>query len=106
VSGTRVPVIEADLSALEAFDPASLHMTVSGRGNVETDYDPSTGILRHALRQRLYPGLCTVQITFKHGRPAQRDYLRWSFLFDPRPEYLSDLRSLGLHPEESKDPAP
>ncbi len=100
IADSRFPTIEADLSALNALVPDSLRMTVSGRGAVVAAYDPATGKVQHTLQHRLYPGPCTVQLTFLHSAPPRRDHLIWTFQFDPRPEYLAGLKALGVSPDD------
>lgn len=90
--GDRLPLIAADLSAVEGLEPASVGMTVSGFGEVPARFDPETGEVSWRPTMRLRESVVQVVVTFRR-RDAERPEARsWSFEVDPTDTYLEVAR--------------
>ena len=91
IVNSRLPVISADLSGVEALDPATLVMKVGGFGEVPAVFTPETGQFAWQVNRRLRQPTCQVLVTWNDssGTPTATP-LRWSFQLDREAAYLPD----------------
>ncbi|MES2475274.1 MAG: polysaccharide deacetylase family protein [Verrucomicrobiota bacterium] len=91
IVNSRLPLITADLSSVQALDPASLVMKVAGFGEVPATFTPENGKFSWQVNRRLRQATCQVLITWKDntGKPVEPP-LRWSFQLDREAAYLPD----------------
>lgn len=89
IINSRLPEISADLSKVEALDPSSLVMKVSGFGEVPATFSPETGKFSWQVNRPLRQTTCQVAVTWKDtsGKPPEKP-LRWSFQIDRESAYL------------------
>ena len=90
IVNSRLPEIEADLSAVAYLDPSSLVMRVSGFGQVPASYSPETGRFAWTVNRPLRHLTTQVSVSWKDadGNPPEKP-LRWSFQIDREAAYLS-----------------
>lgn len=91
IVNSRLPVISADLSSVEALDPATLIMKVAGFGEVPAVFTPENGKFTWQVNRRLRQPTCQVLVTWKDstGKPPAVP-LRWTFQLDREAAYLPD----------------
>jgi len=91
IINSRLPIISADLSKVEDFDPSTLVMQVSGFGRVPAVFSPETGKVSWQANRRLRQPTCKVSVSWKNaaGTPPQTP-LRWTFQIDRDSAYLPD----------------
>ncbi|CAN5315660.1 hypothetical protein BH23VER1_BH23VER1_27890 [soil metagenome] len=88
--GDRRPLISADLSGVEGFDPKSLTLNVSGFGKVAPTFDEETKVLSYTPRQSLRTKDVTVTATFLREGKSKPEMLVWAFEVDPLAAYLGE----------------
>jgi peptidoglycan/xylan/chitin deacetylase (PgdA/CDA1 family) len=86
---TRLPLLSADLSAVQDMDPKTLTMKVGGFGEVPAVLDPDTRLLSWQVNRRLRSPVCQVAVSWldSKGKPPEVP-LRWSFRIDPEEAYV------------------
>lgn len=91
IINSRLPLISADLTTLENYDPATLIMKVSGFGEVPAEFSPDTKKLSWQVNRRLRQPSCQVSISWKDAAGKATDTpLRWSFQIDRGAAYLPE----------------
>jgi peptidoglycan/xylan/chitin deacetylase (PgdA/CDA1 family) len=89
VTESRLPLITADLSAVEDIDPATLVMKVGGFGEVPAAYDEETRSFSWQVNRRLRSPVCQVAVSWLDSKgKAPEVPLRWSFRIDPQASYV------------------
>ena len=84
----RLPILSADLSKIENLDPKSLHMKVSGFGQVPADYDPESKIYSWKVSRPLRQPTCQVLVQWKLLEAEKYEpELKWSFRIDHEAAY-------------------
>ena len=88
---SRLPLLSADLSAVEDINPATLSMKVSGFGDVPAVFDPNAKSYSWQVNRRLRSPVCQVAVSWldSKGKPPEVP-LRWSFRIDPEAAYLPE----------------
>ncbi|WP_035603037.1 polysaccharide deacetylase family protein [Haloferula sp. BvORR071] len=86
---TRLPLVSADLSAVQDMDPKTLSMKISGFGEVPAILDPQTKAFSWQLNRRLRSPVCQVSVSWldSKGKPPEVP-LRWSFRVDTEAAYV------------------
>lgn len=86
---SRLPLISADLSAVEDLDPETLEMRVSGFTKVPATFDPETRHYSWQVQRPLRRPTCSVSVTWRdlEGN-APETPLRWTFQIDREAVYL------------------
>jgi hypothetical protein len=86
---TRLPLLSADLSAVQDMDPKTLTMKVGGFGEVPAVLDPDSKMLSWQVNRRLRSPVCQVAVSWldSKGKPPEVP-LRWSFRIDPEEAYV------------------
>ncbi|MEM7601542.1 MAG: polysaccharide deacetylase family protein [Verrucomicrobiota bacterium] len=92
--GNRLPLIEVDLSKLNALDPESITMRISGFGKVPHEYDPTSGMVTYQIPQRLRLEQCGIQVSFKHDGSDDYETIGWGFQVKRVADYLSSEATL------------
>ena len=89
MTDSRLPLLSADLSAVEDIDPKTLTMKVSGFGQVPAVFDPAAKSLSWQVNRRLRSPVCQVAVSWldSKGKPPEVP-LRWSFRIDPEAAYM------------------
>ena len=88
---TRMPLVSADLSAVQDMDPKTLTMKIGGFGEVPAVLDPETKIFSWQINRRLRSPVCQVAVSWldSKGKPPEVP-LRWSFRIDPEAAYVPE----------------
>lgn len=102
--GDRMPEIKVDLSKLEAVNPESIVMRISGFGRVSPKFDPVSSVLKYQIPQVLRTEACAVQLSFRHGDDKTNETINWTFRIEPIADYLSGIPALEKE-MEGKDEA-
>lgn len=87
--GNRLPLIEVDLSRLNALDPESITMRISGFGKVPHEYDALSGFVSYQIPQRLRLEQYGVQVSFRHDGNEDHETIGWGFQVDRLADYFS-----------------
>ncbi len=91
IVNSRLPVISADLSSVEALDPATLVMKVAGFGEVPAIFTPENGKFTWQVNRRLRQPSCQVLVTWKDSTGKLiATPLVWTFQLDREAAYLPD----------------
>jgi peptidoglycan/xylan/chitin deacetylase (PgdA/CDA1 family) len=83
----RLPLIEADISALGDIIPETIVLRLSGFGAVPVEYDPNKKIIRYRVVQRLRMKECTANLSFKRAADDKAEVLSWKFNVDQKAIY-------------------
>lgn len=83
----RLPLIEADISALGDIIPETIVLRLSGFGAVPVEYDPHKKIIRYRVVQRLRMKECTANLSFKRAADDKAEVISWKFSIDQKASY-------------------
>ena len=85
---SRLPLISADLSKVEALVPESLVLRVGGFGKVPAKFDPTTGIVSWRVNRPLRQRTCDVSLQWRvEDKKTHEAPMEWTFLIDREASY-------------------
>ncbi len=102
----RLPLIEMDVSKLVGVEPESIRMRVSGLGEVPHEFDPTAGVIRYQVPQKLRSENCNVQVVISHEGSEKPEVIAWKFRVDLGAGYLpqKELRAKAKPVTSAVDP--
>lgn len=102
-TGERLPLISADLSAIENLDSSSLVMRISGFGKVPAIFEAESKKFAWKVNRRLRKPTYDISVSWKlMGNENYEPSMSWSFILDRHAAYLPKTAP-SLPPRKNND---